>query len=224
MTTLKTATSPEEMSVSLRPDDVIGPTKTSVGSRRRVAITAVGIGALLLSGGAVFAITTLEAEKPSRSQAEGALPYPSTWRERPLTDADRAAGVVAKADGPSAGSSYLGRVIKGRVTANIDLTAVGAATVKAMVASVDGFELVDTEVADVAGVAVVRMRYRQRSPDASLAEALMIIAPLPNQTAYLTLRGASGGFKRLAADGQPLIEATLRDLSRRDGKPALLTK
>jgi hypothetical protein len=179
-------------------------TVRSPGRRRYLAAGLAAVVALAAIG--VIGWRTIDGRG---SNARGAGPpaaealdvrFPSGWSAAELTDVDRRAGVVARADRRAPAGTFLARAVVGELEADVTLAALGEQTEQALARSLVGFQLVQRDVTELAGRDGVRIDYRQPGDGGAGMRTAMVIVPQPQRTYYLSVRAADAEFAQVGAD------------------------
>jgi hypothetical protein len=136
------------------------------------------------------------------------VPYPAGWSERPLSEADRNAGLLMGLERAEPEASFLSRTVIARLATDFDIDELADDTVAALSAEIDNFDLVSKGVSSAGPFDVVLISYRQMGQEGLAGHRnLMAIVPTPNQTFYLTLRAEEGDFRQVEREGLKIIAA-----------------
>lgn len=175
--------------------------------RRRfipIALAAIAVAGGLATG--LYLWLSDGGETSTRVVTGVQFPYPDGWSEQALTDADRQAGLILKLDHDEPDASFLARTVVAALPQDFDVNALAADTEEALAADIEGFELIRRDVSRVGSYDAVEIDYLQQAEDEfGEHRILMVIAPTPNQTFYLTIRAERADFPAVEHEGRETI-------------------
>jgi hypothetical protein len=134
------------------------------------------------------------------------FPYPAGWGEQPLTNDDKAAGLVLKLERQDPQASFLARTVIARLGTDFDINRLAEDSARALNSEIDGFHLITNNVKTVSSLQAVQLTYSQKGEADATFETLMTIIPLPNQTFYLTMRAPEAQYEQAEAEGIQLMD------------------
>ncbi len=189
-------------------DDAIHPKSTLKLSDWRVIATlgALAIAVILVVG--AFALSAGSSDQDTARVVTGVqFPYPAGWSEQALTEDDRNAGLVLRLERDTPDASFLARTVIARTPADLDINELAADTKAALATEIEGFQLVSSDVVEVAGRQAVEVTYQQTvDTPPGTHWVRMTIVPGENQTFYLTFRAAAADFDTVENDGQQIVQ------------------
>lgn len=143
------------------------------------------------------------------------MAYPQGWVEQPLSEADRNAGLLLNLENPALSATFLGRTVLGRLSEDFNINQLLADTEVALSSQIEDFDLISSEVTNIAGFDAVRVYYRQESArERDPFQTMMVIVPTESQTFYLTLRAEKDSFTAAQRDASQMISDFLAFVSR----------
>lgn len=135
------------------------------------------------------------------------IPYPDSWSEQPLTEADGNAGLLLKLERERPEASFVARTVIAGLALDFDLNQLADDTEAALSAEIENFDLLSKSVVPIGPFDAVRITYRQ-ADDVGLTahQVLMTIVPTSNQTFYLTFRAERADFLEIEDEGSEIID------------------